>query len=186
LEQLLLSVGADLEVAGERQFVLISDSDENDLLGATLKRFGLRLLRYSADPQHSAVTRFVDELARIPRARAATNTNARPSNNEFATSKVEGVTLKNIGLFDEITLKFQTSPIPALESAAAGTASERWRTASVPWTVIFAPNGCGKTSILRAIGQAFCGNEAPAAAGRLLQVGKSEGSIEVQFGSQST
>jgi hypothetical protein len=181
LEQFMLSVGADLEVDDERHFVLIADSAENGLLGATLKRFGLRLLPYSADPKHSAVKRFVDELSRSPHARAAKN--ARPPNNEFATNKVEGVTLKNIGLFDEITLKFQTSPIPPPESAAAGTALELSRKPSMPWTVIFGPNGCGKSSILRAIGLAFCGTEAQAAAGRLLQAGKSEGSIEVQFGS---
>jgi hypothetical protein len=184
LEQFMLSVGADLEVPDERHFALISDNPENALLGATLKRFGVRLLRYTADAKHSAVTRFVDEMARSPLVRSARHPTVRAAHSELSASRIEGVTLKNIGLFDEITLKFQTAPIPPQPTAAASAATDISRKASVPWTVIFGANGCGKSSILRAIGLAFCGSEAQAGAVRLLQVGKNEGSIEVQFGSQ--
>jgi len=183
LEQFLLSVGADFEVSDERHFALISDSPENALLGAKLKRFGVRLLPYTPDPDHTSVTRFVDELARSSRLRARKTSGARPAADAFATSKVSSIKLTNIGLFDEIALTFQTDPISPPETAAGGT-SELARKPTMPWTVIFGPNGCGKSSILRAIGLAFCGNEATAAAARLLQVGKQEGLIEVQFGSQ--
>jgi hypothetical protein len=169
LEQFLQSVGADLEVADQRHFALVPDSHDNGLLGATLSRFGVALLPYTADPNHRAVSDFVSSLAKRARSSAPTRrAHAKAASNELTISRIEGLRLKNIGLFDDLELKLQTAAIPGTET---------------PWTVIFGPNGCGKSSILRAIGLAFCGNEATDAAGRLLQFGKEEGSIEVQFGS---
>ncbi|QHP72945.1 hypothetical protein EI171_39870 [Bradyrhizobium sp. LCT2] len=169
LEQFLQAVGVDLEVTGDRHFALVPDRHDIGLLGATLSRFGVTLLPYTADATHTAVTEFVGKLA--ARSRAAAPARARPqgSSHEFATSRIEAIKLTNIGLFENLDLKFQTE-ISGVPGAA--------------WTVIFGPNGCGKSSILRAIGLALCGNEAGAAATRLLQVGKSEATIELTFGSQ--
>jgi hypothetical protein len=169
LEQFLQSVGANLEVADQRHFALVPDSHDNGLLSATLSRFGVALLPYTADPNHRAVSDFVSSLAKRARSSAPTRrAHAKAASNELTISRIEGLRLKNIGLFDDFELKLKTAAIPGTET---------------PWTVIFGPNGCGKSSILRAIGLAFCGNEATDAAGRLLQFGKEEGSIEVQFGS---
>jgi hypothetical protein len=169
LQQFLQAVGGDLEVSGERHFALVPDSSENGLLSATLARFGVVLLPYTADHKHQAVSDFVSQLAKSARAAPASKSGSRTAHNEFTNSRIEAIKLTNISLFDNLELKFQTQ-IPGVDGAA--------------WTVIFGPNGCGKSSILRAIGLALCGNEASAAGGRLLQVGKSDGSIELHFGAQ--
>lgn len=167
LKQFLQAVGADLEVSGARHFALVPDSSENGLLSATLSRFGVVLLPYTADPRHRAVSDFVLQLAAGARAAPAPRGRARTTQYDLASSRIESVKLTNIGLFDNLDLRFQTH-MPGIEQAA--------------WTVIFGANGCGKSSILRAIGLALCGNEAAAAGGRLLQVGKNEGSIDLLFG----
>lgn len=169
LEQFLQAVAVDLEVAGERHFALVPDRHDIGLLGATLSRFGVTLLPYTADAAHTAVTDFVGKLASRARDTAPARAKPQGSSNEFATARIESIKLTNIGLFENLELKFQTE-ISGVPGAA--------------WTVIFGPNGCGKSSILRAIGLALCGNEAGAAATRLLQVGKSEAAIELTFGSQ--
>lgn len=170
LEQFLQSVASDLEVSDQRHFALVPDNRENEFLSSTLARFGVRVLPYEEGGDHRAVVDFVSSLAKSPRRSATTKKpRSKPASNEFASSRIEGVKLNNIGLFDTLELKFQTSPIAGTKSAS--------------WTVIFGANGCGKSSILRAIGLALAGNEATDAAGRLLQVGKNEGDIEVQFGS---
>lgn len=170
LEQFLQSVASDLEVSDQRHFALVPDNRENEFLSSTLARFGVRVLPYEEGGDHRAVVDFVSSLAKSPRRSATTKkSRSKPASNEFASNRIEGVKLNNIGLFDTLELKFQTSPIAGTKSAS--------------WTVIFGANGCGKSSILRAIGLALAGNEATDAAGRLLQVGKNEGDIEVQFGS---
>ncbi|MCK1332154.1 energy-coupling factor transporter ATP-binding protein EcfA2 [Bradyrhizobium sp. GM2.2] len=169
LEQFLQAVGVDLEVAGERHFALVPDRHDIGLLSATVSRFGVTLLPYTADTTHIAVSDFVTKLAHLARFTAPALGRPQGSPNEFAASRIEAIKLTNIGLFEQLELKFQTQ-IPGVPGAA--------------WTVIFGPNGCGKSSILRAIGLALSGNEASAAAGRLLQVGKTEASIELTFGSQ--
>jgi len=170
LEEFLQSVGAELKIDEQRHFALVPDSPENGLLSATLSRFGVGLLPYAPDGDHQAVSDFVSSLAKRARSLAPSRrARTRPAGSELAISRIESVSLENIGLFDSLELKFQTTALPD--------------TQSTPWTVIFGPNGCGKSTILRAIGLAFCGSEASAAAARLLQVGKKEGLVEVQFGS---
>jgi predicted ATP-binding protein involved in virulence len=56
---------------------------------------------------------------------------------------------------------------------------------AMPWTVIFGGNGCGKSTVLKAIGLALAGNKDPGALGmaaRMLKTGTQDGFIEIKLG----
>lgn len=171
IEEFLHTVAPDLEFDTPRHFALVPNTQTNDLLEPTLRRLGVSLLPYEprSEPpnEHKAVPDFVDQLIRKydeKRRERPAGVSAVP----LDLARIEAVKLMNIGLFDTLELKFST------EAKGDG--------AAVPWTVVFGPNGCGKSTILKAIAVALAGNEAPESAGRLLRNGETEGAIEVQFG----
>lgn len=173
LEQFLNAVAYDAEIPPGRHWALVPDSADVELLGSSLSRFGIVLLPYTDDPRHQALPDFAAALAAAA-GRLPAMSRARPVRRieELAASRINGVRLTNVSLFDSLDLSFSTADADGAARAA-------------PWSVIFGANGCGKSSILRAVGLALCGNEASAAAGRLLQAGKPDGLIELTIGEQA-
>jgi energy-coupling factor transporter ATP-binding protein EcfA2 len=172
IEQFLQSVSSDLDVSEPRHFAVVPYRIENDLLQSSLSRCGVQILAYEEDPHDQGMFDFAQMLAKQSRSFKPSVAKERPGNaGRFASERIEGVKLTNIGLFDSLELKFETKPSGDLTST--------------PWTVVFGPNGCGKSTILRAIGLVFAGISATDVASRLLQSGKNEGQVEVQFGSNA-
>jgi hypothetical protein len=169
LNQFLVAIGSDLEIATERHFALCAYHPDDEVYHTTLRRFGIRILDYDAGDGHGDVKRFVRDLLNEAAAAAATKASGAV-NLGLASSRIHRVRLKNIALFDDIELNFETKPLDA--------------SGKVPWTVIFGTNGTGKSSILRAIGLAMAGKgqDAQPAAARLLKADKNDGEIELQFG----
>jgi hypothetical protein len=172
IEQFLQSVSFDLDTAGLRHFALVPAKIENELLQSTLSRFGVQLLPYADSSDDHEILDFVSLLSRrLKETSSRVGPSRKVGASHFARDRLQGVKLTNIGLFDSLELKFQTEPVDDARSA--------------PWTVIFGPNGCGKSSILRAIGMVLAGSDSADAASRLLQNGKAEGQVEILFGSSA-
>ena len=123
-----------------------------------LSRYGVQLLSYEATVGHPEVERLFGELRREIFTRPEFFESLRP---EAVT--LDRVILRNIGPFHELSLALGSS-----------------------WHVLLGNNGCGKSTILRAIAQGLCGDEVNTlgAAGRLLKSGAEKGSIELWFGEQ--
>ena len=176
LKNFLQAIGADLEIPEQRHFALIPDDPANDIYRSPLKRYGIELLEYDAHDDHVEVARFVERLA-------AQVTHEKSSSAELpmraavdpdlAARRIARVRLHNIGLFDELDIKFPSGPLPDTES--------------LPWTVVFAPNGCGKSTFLRAIGLVMAGHDPRVrdSGAHLLKAGQNDGWIEVQIGSDT-
>ncbi len=187
LEQFLQAVAPELQVDTSRHFALMPDSRFNDVWATTLSRFGVQILPYDPSDDHRAVGRFVDALQAALRRRPrqpAGNTQAR-LRRELAAGRITQLKLKNIGLFETLELEFGAQPaIDGAQPPASGVPSTA---GGAPWTVIFGGNGCGKSTILKAIGLVLAGNDAKAgeAARRLLKAGAQEGSIELRVGNET-
>jgi AAA domain/SIR2-like domain len=122
------------------------------------KRFNIQLIEMVPSPGYPELPAFIQRLfEQAPRSkRSKIATLGGPRGLEL-----KSVRLKNIGLFENLELKF----------------SDRWN-------VLLGVNGGGKSTVLKAIGLALCGNDprAEAAAQRLLRNGTSSGLIEIELG----
>ncbi|WP_199084349.1 AAA family ATPase [Bosea sp. ASV33] len=171
IEQFLQAIGSDAVRTPSRHFSLVPGGPDNEVFRSTLGRFGVELLPYPVDGAHSQVSRFV---MRVVERHKATQQYRSPEpatfDRELASSRIRRLTLHNVGHFEALELNFRDEPIEG--------------EAGLPWTVIFGPNGCGKSTILRAIGLALVGNETTAPMGRLLRLGERDGAIELSFGNQ--
>lgn len=120
-----------------------------------LKLYQVQLLGY--DPQDSdAIAEFIRKLQHEV---AASGDSA--SKKRRAAPRIDAVRLVNIGPFEDLEVRF----------------SERW-------TVLLGNNGCGKSSVLRAIALVMCGEDdrvRPLAA-RLLREGTDRGYVELSSG----
>jgi predicted ATP-binding protein involved in virulence len=174
LEQFLQAVAPESQVDGTRHFALVPDQDINDVWANTLARFGVKLIPYDASDGHGPVEEFVASLHReAGRRDYADRSDGQKPPKPRSSSRITQLKLVNIGPFDSLDVDFSEKPIEA--------------TGQLPWTVIFGPNGCGKSCILKAISLVLGGNEAESfpAAGRLLKIGKNDGSIELHLGSET-
>lgn len=161
IEDLLRGVGVRSS-DGRRHYALVPWSTEAELRRERLlRRYNVELLLYPANPQHSSVTEFLASLRRRVSAQRRINDGSRWRR---AGAPLTHLTLENIGPFESLDLDF-----------AEG------------WNVLLADNGCGKSTILRSIALALCGDEERAirSGGRLLRAGASAGSIRVRFGEDS-
>jgi predicted ATPase len=143
---------------GRRHYALVPWSTEAELRRERLlRRYNVELLLYPADPEHSSVSYFLDQLARgVAAQRQVSDGSRRQTGVPLAR-----LSLENIGPFEELELDFAEN-----------------------WNVLLADNGCGKSTILRSIALALCGDDERAirSGGRLLRAGASSGSIRVRFG----
>ena len=142
---------------GREHYALVPHSADAELHGDRLQgRFNVKLITYEAGPGHPQVLEFIEELGRLYRKGQQAGQLKRREPAPLTT-----VRLRNIGPFSELDWNLKPG-----------------------WNVLVADNGCGKSTVLRAIAMALCGNDdrATRTAGRLLKVGKAEGAIELRFG----
>ncbi len=118
--------------------------------------YNTRLLLYAPDDGHTAVPRFLEALRDKVGVRPQVGT---PTVLESET--ISKVVLKNIGPFRDLELKLNGG-----------------------WNVLLGNNGCGKSTILKAIALGLCGDEPAAArtAEQLLRTGEDTGFVEVELG----
>jgi hypothetical protein len=161
LEPFLQSVAPDQLSGSQRHFALISDDGITDVWSATLSKYGVAVLPY-AKRQQGLLADFVHRLRAQYRLQQPTR-ERRPVG-PLKPFRITGLRLTNIGLFRSLDLKLEKEPIEG---------------GQLPWTVIFGENGCGKTTILRAIAIALCGGEANEVAQKLLRTDARDGNIEL-------
>jgi hypothetical protein len=121
-----------------------------------LRRFGIQVLAFSSASGYSDVEQFLGKLGSGVQSRLA-EAPAKSGKRETArtlASRLQSVTLKNIGPFSELNLDLNAG-----------------------WTILLGDNGVGKSTVLRAISVGLAGSEAADFAGRLIKSGQEAGSI---------
>lgn len=121
-------------------------------------KYGIQLLTYQPTPGFPELVQFFENL----RARLnALPVSAKP--NELVPLTIDRIRLENIGSFENLDLAFNST-----------------------WNVLLGNNGCGKSTILKAIALCLCGddNKAKDVAGYLLRSQTSRGTIEIWVGPQ--
>src|SRR5262249_26441005 len=121
-------------------------------------RFQIQLVEMVVSPGFPEVPAFIEKLVeKAPRKRAGRMATTPRAPN------LTRLRLENVGLFEKLDLHF----------------TERW-------TMLLGINGGGKSTVLKAIGLALCGDEAraEAAAQRMLRSGTSSGLIELHLGNE--
>ncbi len=144
-------------LSNRRHFALAPWSAEAELHRERLAaRYGVELLLYDAADDHRQMAEFGDALASaISRRQRRPDTAVRRD-----AGVLTGVRLANVGPFEQLELDLGED-----------------------WTVLLGDNGCGKSSVLRAIALALSGDDdrAMRAAGRLLNSEAASGEIELTF-----
>jgi putative AbiEii toxin of type IV toxin-antitoxin system/SIR2-like protein len=154
IEQFFIGVGGR-SAPSRRHFALVPTQTGLELQSERLReRYGVTLIEYRADREHSAVPDFLDELAARASERAKHVTVAPPD-------VVERLELTNIGLFPHLVLEFVTT-----------------------WNVLLGDNAVGKSTVLRAIALVLSGEspETAFAPARLLRAGATTGTIALTVG----
>ncbi|HYV46178.1 MAG TPA: AAA family ATPase [Myxococcaceae bacterium] len=141
-----------------RHFALVPDEPEWSVARDVFRvKYGVECLVYRPTPGHGEVAEFLHRLHQRVAAEhraAADATLSRPT-------RLRSVRLTNIGRFPTLELNLNEG-----------------------WNVLLGNNGCGKTTLLRAIALGLCGDDPKAApaARWLLAAGQHEGSIELEVG----
>jgi len=141
-----------------RHFALVPDEPEWSVARDVFRvKYGVECLTYRPTPGHGEVGEFLHRLHQRVAAEhraAADATLSRPT-------RLRSVRLTNIGRFPTLELNLNEG-----------------------WNVFLGNNGCGKTTLLRAIALGLCGDDPKAApaARWLLTAGQHEGSIELEVG----
>jgi predicted ATP-binding protein involved in virulence len=112
------------------------------------RRYGIKILPYTPDEKHTELTDFLQKLVARVSAEAVT------SDGKPVTSRLKRLTLENIGPFENLELEFDTD-----------------------LQVLLGDNGVGKSTILKAMALALCGEDARDYAGRLLRFKSNRGKI---------
>ncbi len=141
-------------------------------------KYGIELVGFRPTAGFPQVVAFLDDLhQKVENAqkvrRASQPVPAPPP------PRLRRIKLTNIGPFASLDLelhKAKSAKPPYSEAAQAGL-----------WNVLLGNNGCGKSSLLRAVALGLCGDdrEAREAAAKLLRTGERSGSIELLMGSRS-
>ena len=137
-------------------YALMHREEGTDAVTAVLREYGIKVLIYDATP---AFPEFGDFMGRL--ADAVESSDITPQPRRKPSLSLNKITLDNVGPFDHLELELTDG-----------------------WNVLLGNNGCGKTTILKAVSAALCGDKTPAKAaiGRLLQNGKDAGKIVLQVG----
>lgn len=166
----LLFVGASLEGIeaylrgislprdpARKHYALVAVTDRAWRAKAELleRRYGITVLPYTPQNNFAELDEF---LKRLTEAVTPLQSNAVGA---ASASCLKQVTLENIGPFDNLTLPFEIN----LEHK---------------WHVFLGDNGVGKSTVLKAIALALCGERAQPYAGRLLKGGTSSGKITLE------
>jgi hypothetical protein len=165
ISSFLLSVGV-ASPSNRRHYALVSWQPDIELQRERFRsRWGVDLLVYIADPEHGAASEFCEQLAQRVKAARATAAASAPRS-PLRPATLDRVVLYNIGPFEELSLDFHPG-----------------------WNVILGDNGSGKSTVLRAIALALCGDDfrAAALAAPLLRSadGVSSGFIELAVGDRT-
>ena len=138
-----------------RHFAVIPAERDGELLRERMgSRFGITMLEY--DPQRNEL-----ELERFVRAMPVEHGRSASARPALRVELLDEVVLRNIGPFAELSLPLTGS-----------------------WNVLLGNNGCGKSTILRAIALAMAGDDRRVEpwASSLLRAGTSSGSVELRVG----
>ena len=127
-------------------------------------KYGITLLHYQPTPGYPEILRFFESLRKRVGFRRIS---AEPAS-EIVASGIDRIRLENVGSFAQLDLQFNGS-----------------------CDVLLGNNGCGKSTILKAIALGLCGNDiytagtrATDAASRLLRAGCEKGTIDLWIGQQ--
>ena len=127
------------------------------------RRYGIHVLPYTASPGYPEMIEFLQKLIdKIDFERGPSihgdsdDTDAPPR----ATSRLLRLKLENIGPFENQSFEFKPQ-----------------------WNVLLGDNGVGKSTILKAIALAFCGDDAKSYAERLIKTEKPSGTITLEIDS---
>lgn len=123
------------------------------------RRYGIQILPYTATRDYPEVKEFLDQFAeavRIEQGRLQASKSREPMPRPAV--KLHRLTVENIGPFDYQTVEFKKD-----------------------WNLLLGDNGVGKSTILRAIAIAICGEAAKQWAELLIKAGRPSGKITLEF-----
>jgi hypothetical protein len=154
----LLSAIPERQLGIRTHFALVPYRRDWEVQEERLSARNITLLGFNPTPGFPEVAQFVDALTTEYKERRSRTKDIVDS--PVAMARLRSLQLNNIGPFRQLTVDFTSR-----------------------WTVVLGNNGSGKSTILRAIALAFCGDDisARAAAERLLRIGETTGSIEMTF-----
>ena len=126
------------------------------------RRYGISVLPYTASPGYPEVSIFLQQIIESLEAqRAATATSTSSADKAPRPSTwLRRLKLQNVGPFDEQEFELNRG-----------------------WNVLFGDNGVGKSSVLKAIAVALCGQDARPYAEPLIKAGRSSATITLDVAS---
>lgn len=116
------------------------------------RRYGIKVFPYTPGDDHAELGKFLKRLASKVAAEPTAATGTRQ-----VTSRLKRLSLENIGPFENLDLEFH----PDMQ-------------------ILLGDNGVGKSTILKAMALALCGEEAREYAGRVLRFGCAHGKIVLE------
>ncbi len=142
-----------------RHFALVAVSDSVwEVKAETLKaRYGIEVLPYLETSDHPEVDAFISDLlgkTTVSKVEKRKSGSRRSSKTGQSRGLLRELHLENIGQFDQLSMTFDPQ-----------------------WTILLGDNGVGKSTVLKAIALAFCGEQAREYADRILNYEKNNGQI---------
>lgn len=123
------------------------------------RRYGIKVIPFPASPGFPEVNEFLTSISnKLDRRRNPELSGEHQIKPENKAPVLKSVELRNIGPFDELTLRLDPT-----------------------WNVLLGDNGVGKSSILRALALAFIGEDGRLYADRLIKAGRTSASITLEF-----
>lgn len=145
----------------ERHFALVPDDggDWRTRAESISRRFGIRFIPYDPADGHHDLAVFLEEMAGQIAAVPHLEPVGFRSHREESAGRpwLRRVVLENIGPFERQEFVF-----------------------TADWNILIGDNGVGKSTVLKAVAVAMCGDDAQSFAGRLIRVGQPHGRIVLQ------
>lgn len=119
------------------------------------RRYGIKVMPYTPTPDHRGLIDFLRTMSQ----RVAEQVSFSPSaaKERVESARLKKLTLRNIGPFEQLELILNPE-----------------------WNIILGDNGVGKSSILKAIALAICGEKTQPYAGRLIKSGTHEAFVMLE------